>query len=78
MESPVFKCKDNEDCSEDDVNKGSDDVLNVIPNNNTKTQSVLPSRSHTKCTSTLIFAIGIVFMIIISVTTLVVILTGRS
>lgn len=43
MGTTVFASKANDYCSDDDVDKGSDDVVNVIPNINTNTQTMLPN-----------------------------------
>ncbi|CAG2186468.1 unnamed protein product [Mytilus edulis] len=72
METPDCESKDNEDCSDDDVNKGSDDVVNDVPKNKTDTHSELCNKGHTIYSGTLVSVINIVITICICVTTVVI------
>ncbi|XP_071170867.1 uncharacterized protein [Mytilus edulis] len=70
-ERAVWESKDNDDCSDDDVNKGSDDVENDVPKNMTDTHSKLCNNGHILCYGTMVSVINIVITISICVTTVV-------
>ncbi|VDI30319.1 Hypothetical predicted protein [Mytilus galloprovincialis] len=70
-EKAVWESKDNDDCSDDDINKGSDDVDNDVPEKMTDTHSKLFNKGHILCYGTMVSVINIVITISICVTTVI-------
>ncbi|CAC5364680.1 unnamed protein product [Mytilus coruscus] len=82
MKNQVCKSdgNDNGDCSDADLNKGSDDAVNVVksPKHTSDIHSVLPHKLNYICIGTMVSVIGIVLTVVLSVTTLVAISTDDN